>query len=349
MTSMTDNIPRVRHNLEKFIDNALTENGVKFLDNALALAEDVIDDGDAKNRQILLAMLQTYTERFICVCKNTVEEPNPAVFCLQHLLKSMSPFNGNEHLLDSDTMANLNDIAEEITQRLPQQERRLTRKMLAKNFLALPEEDQAFAIPLLKELGIDTKPLLEAKKRQQQKDKEISIQNSLKMVMTRMMSGQDDEFIELVSKRVGEMSGFQLETGKIREFLTSFVRLTVVAAGEADTGSSGDEGKSIGSGNTRVYTYGIEKYGIKARMVIRDGLYVVLKGSTASGMMNDSMADGHRRKREELIHSGKLVRQGKTDLYVFISDVIFNSPSAASGVVSGSSTNGWVCFGIPRP
>ncbi len=102
------------------------------------------------------------------------------------------------------------------------------------------------------------------------------------------------------------------------------------------------------SGAGKVYTYRISKYGIVARIEIRNGSFVVLAGSTATGLVNDSMAEGHRRKRQELISIGQLVRDGKTDLYVFNSDVTFNSPSEASGVISGSSTNGWQCFGIPR-
>lgn len=96
----------------------------------------------------------------------------------------------------------------------------------------------------------------------------------------------------------------------------------------------------------KIYMYEIPKHRILAKMVIRDGLYTVLKDSTASGQVNASMAEGHRHRREELIRSGKLVRKGS--LYAFTCDVSFNSPSEASGVVSGSSTNGWLCFKIPR-
>lgn len=100
------------------------------------------------------------------------------------------------------------------------------------------------------------------------------------------------------------------------------------------------------TGEEQVYTYEIPKHGIRARMVIQNGLYTILKGSTANVVMNASMAVGHRRRKQELIDSGKLVRE--ENVYVFTDDVEFSSPSEASGVVSGSSTNGWQCFGIPR-
>jgi hypothetical protein len=85
-----------------------------------------------------------------------------------------------------------------------------------------------------------------------------------------------------------------------------------------------------------------------AWLKIVDSSFVVLKGSTAVKDIKKSCPDGAVKKREELLNSGILFFNPKSDLYEFQHDVPFKSPSAASGFISGTSTNGWVCFGIKK-
>lgn len=68
---------------------------------------------------------------------------------------------------------------------------------------------------------------------------------------------------------------------------------------------------------------------------------VVLKGSRGRGEASSSMIPMSAGKhRQRLIDSGTLMLEGKT--YVFQKDVLFRSPSGASDVVLGRSSNGWI-------
>ncbi len=83
-----------------------------------------------------------------------------------------------------------------------------------------------------------------------------------------------------------------------------------------------------------------------AKMIIKDGSYVILKGSTAVKENKPSMPESSERKKRELISFRKLVLDEERNLYVFTEDVLFGSPSMASGVISGTSSNGRLCFNI---
>jgi len=84
----------------------------------------------------------------------------------------------------------------------------------------------------------------------------------------------------------------------------------------------------------------------KAAMVRKVGAYVILRDSTAIRKEKDSLPDSARRKRRELLASGALVQDTQPNLLRFTRDIPFESPSAASNVISASSTNGWKCFNI---
>ena len=74
----------------------------------------------------------------------------------------------------------------------------------------------------------------------------------------------------------------------------------------------------------------------KAREV--DGSFVVLKGSTARKNGSPSW-NSYVSLREDLIRQGKLVPKGN-DLYEFVEDVEFSSPSAAAAIVAAANRNG---------
>ncbi len=93
-----------------------------------------------------------------------------------------------------------------------------------------------------------------------------------------------------------------------------------------------------------VYTYKI--HGAVAKMIVKNTSYVILEGSTVIKDEKKSCPISALRIKKSLIASGKLVPNPTNDLYVFTEDVGFKSPSAASTVISGTSTNGWLCFGI---
>lgn len=99
-------------------------------------------------------------------------------------------------------------------------------------------------------------------------------------------------------------------------------------------------------------TYGTSKrheyviHNARAILIIDNGLYVILKGSTA--IINDkkSMPSNAKKEKQRLIQQGKLVMKSNTQLYEFTDNIPFKSPSLASCIVSGTSTNGKLCFNI---
>jgi hypothetical protein len=70
---------------------------------------------------------------------------------------------------------------------------------------------------------------------------------------------------------------------------------------------------------------------------------VVLKGSKARvDMVPSLLALGPGKRRLALIDDGRLKLEG--GFYVFQENVLFGSPSGASDVVVGTSTNGWLMW-----
>lgn len=77
--------------------------------------------------------------------------------------------------------------------------------------------------------------------------------------------------------------------------------------------------------------------------------YLILSGSTALRDEKNSMPEGARKTRQNLLRTGQLkIDENRPQLFRFVSDVEFKSPSAASTVISASSTNGWKCFNLPQ-
>lgn len=69
-----------------------------------------------------------------------------------------------------------------------------------------------------------------------------------------------------------------------------------------------------------------------------DGQFVVQRGSTARREMNKSW-DSYIAVRESLIKQGKL-RPKNDELFEFVEDIEFSSPSAAASVIAGGNRNG---------
>ena len=94
--------------------------------------------------------------------------------------------------------------------------------------------------------------------------------------------------------------------------------------------------------NDRIYESRVKN--AKARMVIRNDSYVILKGSTALNETKKSFSPGNLKLRDELIQSGAMVLN-KSGLYEFSRDVEFKSSSAAACIIAGSSRSGPHDFG----
>ena len=149
-----------------------------------------------------------------------------------------------------------------------------------------------------------------------------------------------DALIELMRE-----SGFQITKEEAVSFIKEnyrrdeLVRTSTkqeVSINRAVKGSSYDRNKK--------YEYVI--HNAHARLIIDSGLYVVLKGSTAIIHNKKSIPSNAKKEKQRLIQQGKLIMKSNGQLYEFTDDVSFKSPSLASCIVSGTSTNGKLCFNI---
>jgi len=68
--------------------------------------------------------------------------------------------------------------------------------------------------------------------------------------------------------------------------------------------------------------------------------FVVYKDSTATAKFSNVVAERNQKNIDKLIANGYLEKVND-DLFVFIKDYVFNSPSAASDIILGNSTSGW--------
>jgi hypothetical protein len=68
--------------------------------------------------------------------------------------------------------------------------------------------------------------------------------------------------------------------------------------------------------------------------------FVVLAGSTARRTPTETFPEGYLALRDQLLADAKLTDGPTSDLYAFISDVVFSSPSAAASIVAARSASG---------
>jgi len=68
--------------------------------------------------------------------------------------------------------------------------------------------------------------------------------------------------------------------------------------------------------------------------------FVVYKDSTATTQLSNAVAERNKKNIDKLISNGYLEKKDE-NLYIFVKDYVFNSPSAASDIILGNSTSGW--------
>lgn len=84
-----------------------------------------------------------------------------------------------------------------------------------------------------------------------------------------------------------------------------------------------------------------EQDGIKATGKDTDEGFIVYKGSTARKEVFDSFSNSGEQLRSKLTEAGVLIdHPHEPDLLLFEQDYVFNSPSAAAGMVLGVTSNG---------
>lgn len=68
--------------------------------------------------------------------------------------------------------------------------------------------------------------------------------------------------------------------------------------------------------------------------------FVVYKDSTATAYISNAVIERSQKVVEKLI-SNNYLRKQDDNLFIFLKDYVFNSPSAASDIILGNSTSGW--------
>lgn len=71
-----------------------------------------------------------------------------------------------------------------------------------------------------------------------------------------------------------------------------------------------------------------------------DDGFIVVAGSTAKGTASDTFPKGYVVLRDQLLRDGSLVADERGELYRFITDVRFSSPSAAASIVAARNASG---------
>lgn len=87
-------------------------------------------------------------------------------------------------------------------------------------------------------------------------------------------------------------------------------------------------------------SYSIKTKTFEATMIETDQGYIVKEGSEAKKSLSASCIEIYQNMRRKLIETKILVE--KDDKLIFVEDTVFNSPSAASNMVLGRNSNGFI-------
>jgi hypothetical protein len=130
----------------------------------------------------------------------------------------------------------------------------------------------------------------------------------------------------------------EADTADMETFFEN-VRLLLPTLG-ANVFAVEDAPSNVASGSTDA-AWELKWEDAKAECVVRDGQFVVKKGSTARVKEVDSLGESTRNLRKTLKKTGVLAPVTGNDVLLrFTQDYAFDSPSAAAGVVAGTGLNG---------
>lgn len=89
--------------------------------------------------------------------------------------------------------------------------------------------------------------------------------------------------------------------------------------------------------NDIIYEFKVKK--ADAKMIIKNGKYILLKGSTVQSAVSSRAKQNIKKLREKLINDGLIVPHTE-ELYIAANNIEFNSASYAADVVAGYNVNG---------
>ena len=145
----------------------------------------------------------------------------------------------------------------------------------------------------------------------------------------RLVNNTKPEFHGLPEPEIADMEGFLVEI----EVLLPVLGFDLLRGGT---------GLEFGDGNgaEKDPIFEFSQAGAYARAREAGGEFVVLNGSTARVKENKTCPDGIRDLRNQLVEDLALVKEAGGELYRFVRDVPFGSPSGAAATVYGGTANG---------
>ena len=184
--------------------------------------------------------------------------------------------------------------------------------------------------------------------------KKRQVKANLPIAWKKLVEEKDEILIDLISDKVESLCCYKPEKDLVISFLIDLTQKIILPNEPPKETLNTVPKKPDNLVNIKLTnshfqnTYKYKVHNAEATMIINNNNYLILKDSTAVIEIKKSMPSNAQKKRKELISSGKLVLNSNHNLYVFTENVSFNSPSLASCVISGASTNGWLCFNIPK-
>jgi hypothetical protein len=144
-----------------------------------------------------------------------------------------------------------------------------------------------------------------------------------------LVNGTEPEFKGLPEPEIADMEGFLAEI----EVLLPVLGFDVLRQAAE---SGGTNGKREPTGPIFTFT----EAGTHARAKESGGEFVVLAGSLARVKETNTIHEGARAQRRQLVEDGVLVKTPDGLHYRFEKDTAFSSPSSAAGTVYGGSVSG---------
>ena len=144
-----------------------------------------------------------------------------------------------------------------------------------------------------------------------------------------LVNGTEPDFKGLPEPEIADMEGFLSEIEILLPVLGFDVLRRAAESGDADSPARADEP-----------VFAFTEAGTDARAREAGGEFVVLAGSLARVKETNTIHDGAKDQRRQLVEDGVLVKTADGQHYTFGRDVAFSSPSGAAAVVYGGNISG---------
>lgn len=174
------------------------------------------------------------------------------------------------------------------------------------------------------------------------KQRNEGLKKALPEAWTKLVDEYDPRLLDLLADTTEKLCGYKPDAEEMKEFLVSIENNPVKQ--EAHPYIREQTISPSYSGKIDVFT--CESKGARACGRRSSGGFIVLKGSKAILRETATIPLSAKKIRDRLRKEGTLRVEG--NFYIFTSDFLFNTPSAAAGVVLARSANGNIEWKDPK-